>query len=135
MPSLPLIALTLLASALPPPDDTDAKNVALRFMSLTEAKDWAAAAAMLTSDAQILIGHVGGPLNAETLPVTGTMNSPKTSCALADTQQTPSRLPDHPELRFVEAHYTCLKEGGPKTHEMTVTYLVQGAKIAGYMLN
>jgi len=134
MLTLPLFALAILASG-SPLDDSSPKVVALRFMALIKAKDWKAATAMLTDDAQFVVGHVGGPLNTETIPITDTVNSTKVTCTLLDTTQTDDRLPGHPEMSFVESRYQCLKEGGPQTHELRITYFVKGQKIAGYMLN
>jgi hypothetical protein len=96
MLTLPLFALAILASG-SPLDDSSPKVVALRFMALIKAKDWKAATAMLTDDAQFVVGHVGGPLNTETIPITDTVNSTKVTCTLLDTTQTDDRL-DLPRL-------------------------------------
>jgi hypothetical protein len=133
MSSLPLFALVLLTTASPASDEPPPKAVVVRFLERARERDWTAAAAMLTADAQVLVGHVGGPLNAETVSVIGAMD--RANCKALEPAETKQRLDGHPDLRFVEVRHQCSYRDKPGTHEMVATIFVKKGQIAGYMLN
>jgi hypothetical protein len=130
MSSLLLLALALRATAAPADDAPNA--IVRRFLSLSQRQDLGPAAAMLTTDAQFGINDIGGPLNAETLPlVTGFY---KQGCTISDEIETANRMPERPLVRFVETHWACPDHSSRGTHEMKITWFVQGEKLAGFYL-
>lgn len=132
-PALGVIAvltLTAQASGAEPPI-----AVVDRFIAFVDASDAAGAAAMLTNDAMLGIGDVGGPLRKETVLA---LNFKKQGCRRSAIHETDGPPKSQPNVRFVKVRYICpygAKSGRSGEHELTVTYFAQGSKIAGYYLN
>ncbi|MET0307235.1 MAG: hypothetical protein ABW023_00885 [Sphingomonas sp.] len=116
---LPLVA------AFTPPDD-DAPAVTSRFLTYLEQGETAKAAAMLTRDAMMAAGDVGGPFLVEALPFA------RLGCtrrSVADTARPLSS--DKPNIRVVAVTWTCLHGAEPGPHVRKGTFLIDGQKVAG----
>ena len=127
---LAVLTLTAQASDAEPPI-----AVVDRFIVFVDAFDASGAAAMLTNDAMLGIGDVGGPLRKETVLA---LNFKKQGCRRSGIHETDAPPKSQPNVRFVEVRYICpygAKSGRSGEHELTVTYFAQGSKIAGYYLN
>jgi hypothetical protein len=127
---LAVLTLTAQASDAEPPI-----AVVDRFIAFVDASDASGAAAMLTNDAMLGIGDVGGPLRKETVLA---LNFKKQGCRRSGIHETDGPPKSQPDVRFVELRYICpygAKSGRSGEHEITVTYFAQGSKIAGYYLH
>ena len=128
-PALAAFAMIAAPSAEPPIAVVD------RFIAFVDASDASGAAAMLTDDAMLGMGDVGGPLRKETVLA---VNFKKQGCRRSGIRETDGPPRSQPNMRFVELRNICpygAQSGRSGEHELTVTYFVQGNKIAGYYLD
>lgn len=110
--------------------------VVQRLLEASAKEDWPTALAMLTADAQLGMGDVGGPLNKETVSILGVLE--KNGCRITSTHETDQRDRVQSDIRFVDVKRMCPYGSASDRsgeHELICTYFVKGEKIAGFYLH
>jgi len=110
-------------------------TIVQRLLEASAKEDWPAVLTMLTTDAQLGMGDVGGPLNKETVSILGQME--KYGCRITSIRDTPNILPVKYDTLFVEVKRTCpygAVLGKSGEHEISTIYFVKGQKVAGFYI-
>ncbi|MFD1951924.1 hypothetical protein ACFSGX_14215 [Sphingomonas arantia] len=131
-----IVALLAAAAPITPVSNAETPTAIVeRLLQASTKQDWPTALAMLTADAQLGMGDVGGPLDKATVSILGVLD--RYGCRRTSIRETTQRDPVQSQIRFVEVRRICPygpQSGRSGEHELITTYFVNGTKIAGFYL-
>ena len=122
-----------LQAAAPPSGADDAEALVDRFMTAIERRD-DSASSMLTDNAMMGAGDVGGPLVVPAIQdLVGMMTDYCRRTGVATRPETLESL--GAEAIVVVARYVCITPEDPAGHEVTWNYIIVGGRIAAIYMS